>query len=444
MNLTSKRLAAPLLLIAWCAFAIWQVADYRRERDLLRATLQEQAHSILHAVIGGVESHRRRGPYYREQLQGMIDELVRSQDILAAAILAADGAIAASAGAHDKLRLNDAPKPGAYWDDAGFRLVEQFELPPAEPGGGLGRGPGRGQGQRGNRSRASNDDPFTSGGTYVVSILVDRDRTAALVRHAANSHRLFGLAGALVAAIAFIAWRASVKAIAAQAESRLLQHESQHLRELSQAAAGLAHETRNPLGIIRGWTQRLAQSEPDNDRQHQAQVVIEECDRLTSRINQFLAFAKPQPPRKDAVPLLPLFDELHGLLEPDLSEKQLQLRQHLTPSDTIVTADRELLRQALFNLLQNAIQFSPAEEAITITANCINGSRYRIEVCDRGPGVAVDSVDSLFTPYYTTRTDGTGLGLAIVRQIANAHGWSVNYQSRTGGGSIFALENIDG
>ena len=76
MNLTSKRLAAPLLLIAWCAFAIWQVADYRRERDLLRATLQEQAHSILHAVIGGVESHRRRVPYYREQLQGMIDELV--------------------------------------------------------------------------------------------------------------------------------------------------------------------------------------------------------------------------------------------------------------------------------------------------------------------------------------------------------------------------------
>ena len=69
MNLASKRLAAPLLFLAWCAFALWQVADYRRERDLLRTSLQEQSHSILHAVVGGVESHRRRGPYYREQLQ---------------------------------------------------------------------------------------------------------------------------------------------------------------------------------------------------------------------------------------------------------------------------------------------------------------------------------------------------------------------------------------
>lgn len=443
MNLASKRLAAPLLFLAWCAFALWQVADYRRERELLRTTLHEQTHSILHALVGGVESHRRRGPYYREQLQGMIDELVGSQDILAAAILADDGATVASAGAHDNLRLNPAVAPGAYWDDAGFRLVEQFELPPVEPGG-LGRGPGRGQGQRGNRNRAANDAPFAPGGAYIASILVDRKRTDALIRHAINLHLLVGVAGGLVAAIAYVAWRTSLKAIAAQAESQLLQRESKHLRELSQAAAGLAHETRNPLGIIRGWTQRLAQSEPDKDRQQQAQVVIEECDRLTARINQFLAFAKPQTPRQEAVPLRPLFDELSMLLEPDLSEKQLRLEPHLAPPETTVIADRELLRQTLFNLLQNAIQFSPAGEAITITANCNNVSGCRIEVCDRGSGVAADSVDSLFTPYFTTRSDGTGLGLAIVRQIASAHGWQVEYRPRSGGGSVFMLENIDG
>lgn len=445
MHLASKRLAAPLLFLAWCAFALWQYAGYRRERDLLRTSLQEQTHSILHAVVGGVESHRRRGPYYREQLQGMIDELAGSQDILAAAILAADGATVASAGAYDNLRLNADVAPGAYWYDAGFRLVEHFELPPAEPGGGgLGRGPGRGQGQRGNRNRAANDAPFTSGGAYIAGILVDREKTDSLIRHAINSHLLVGFAGALVTAIAYVAWRASVKVINAQAESQLLQRESKHLRELSQAAAGLAHETRNPLGIIRGWTQRLAQSEPDKDRQRQAQLVIEECDRLTARINQFLAFAKPQTPHQEAVPLRQLFDELSMLLEPDLSEQHLRLETHLTPPETTVTADRELLRQALFNLLQNAIQFSPMGEAITITATRNNGLGCRIEVCDHGPGVAADSVDSLFTPYYTTRSDGTGLGLAIVRQIASAHGWQVDYRPRTGGGSQFMLENIDG
>ena len=107
-----------------------------------------------------------------------------------------------------------------------------------------------------------------------------------------------------------------------------------------------------------------------------------------------------------------------------------------------IRADRELLRQVLFNLLQNAIQFSPRGDVVRITMRRLPNGRYRIQVADRGPGVPEDAVDSLFTPYFTTRPDGTGLGLAIVRRIAAAHGWEASYAPRPDGGAVFTLDGI--
>ena len=93
----------------------------------------------------------------------------------------------------------------------------------------------------------------------------------------------------------------------------------------------------------------------------------------------------------------------------------------------------------LFNLLQNAIQFSPEHGAVDVGVSLHNGAG-RIEVADRGPGVGPDAVEAIFTPYYTTRSGGTGLGLAIVRRIAAAHGWRVEYHARPGGGAVFRLD----
>jgi signal transduction histidine kinase len=103
-----------------------------------------------------------------------------------------------------------------------------------------------------------------------------------------------------------------------------------------------------------------------------------------------------------------------------------------------------MFRQALFNLLQNAVQWSPEGGTVEVALVRGHAGRWRIEVADRGPGVAAEAVGRLFSPYFTTRPTGTGLGLAIVRRIATAHGWEVGYTPRPGGGAVFWMDGIHG
>jgi len=246
--------------------------------------------------------------------------------------------------------------------------------------------------------------------------------------------------GVLLLLCVTIAWRVTLWAAG---RARLLETEARHLRDLSQAAAGLAHDTRNPLGLIRGWTQRLAQAElkPADEQQH-VQAVVEECDRITARINQFLAFAKPSEPAPEPFDPADVIEQLAVLVQPDLEAKELKLACNVAKPGRTIRADREMLRQALFNLLQNAIHFSPDGETVEISVASRHDGTFHIDVSDRGPGVASDAVDSLFTPYFTTRPDGTGLGLAIVYRIAIAHGWQIKYLPRPGGGAVFRLDGI--
>jgi two-component system sensor histidine kinase HydH len=266
-----------------------------------------------------------------------------------------------------------------------------------------------------------------------------------LIRRSTLSHTLVTVAGGLVILCLALVWRASVRLVETQGRARVLETETRHLRELSQAAAGLAHETRNPLSLIRGWTQRFADSQmAGSDRQEHTRAVIEECDRVTARINQFLAFARPCEPAAAEIEVCAIVDELTVILQPDLELKELTIRCQDESACKAIRGDRELFRQAMFNLIQNAIQFAPPGDTISVSIRATSGGQYRIDVSDRGPGVADEAIRSLFTPYYTTRPDGTGLGLAIVRRIAMAHGWEANYASRPGGGAVFSLEGIHG
>ena len=440
-----------VVVLASGALAWWQRHEYLHERELARETLHRQAHSVMNALVGGIRAHRNRGPFFTRQLQGSLSGLVQTPDILAVAVASDDGRMVLPVG---KATLLDTSPPivaGDFWDAAGFRLVERFELPPASggsyQGGGRGRG-GAGHGGPGwgratepeTSNHVDSESPFSAGGQFAAVLVLDRSQVDVRCRRAAWLRSSVVAAGALVLFCVSLAWRVTVRAAG---RARALETEARHLRDLSQAAAGLAHETRNPLGLIRGWTQRLIQSGLQSpEQQERAQAVVEECDRVTARINQFLAFARPCEPEMASVHARELVDELALLLEPDLDVKNVTLNRTALSPDKTVEADREMLRQALFNLIQNAVQASPDGQAVDVSMRRGQDGCRRIEIADRGPGVSAEKVESLFTPYFTTRPDGTGLGLAIVRRIASAHGWQFGYVPRSGGGSIFWLDRI--
>ena len=439
-----------ILLLAWGVFLQWQYQGFWHERELIEETLHQQAHSVMNALIGGILSHRRIGFYFDAQIQGALQELTKSKDVLGVSIISDDPKLKLSAGKTEHLSITPGSKSGYRRSGSEYCLIEKFKLSPlAEPTGrGMGRGGGRGSRLGGGGpwwldESETPQSPFDAGGEFTAVLLLDATRANTLIQRAAWSHAFVSAAGTLVLLLVALAWWASVRLVTARGRARVLETEARHLRELSQAAAGLAHETRNPLGLVRGWTQRLAQSEPDDPRREEhAQAVIEECDRITARINQFLAFAKPKKPTLELVDLDELLAELMAIVQPDLEAKHLAFEKESLRGGCRVRADRELLRQVLFNLVQNAVQFSPQGGVIAITLVRPRPGACRLEVADSGPGVPDEHIESLFTPYFTTRPDGTGLGLAIVRQIATLHGWEVRYRKRPEGGSVFTLEGI--
>ncbi len=432
----SRHTVAVTLVLAWAAFALWQYRGWRHQQFLVHESVRQQSHSVMSALIGAIQSHRRLGRFFDTQLRGLLDGMAQAEDVLAVAVNSQDGQWTVSAGDAKLLSPRELASPGDRWDRAGFVLVDRFEVTPLED-------PPPGRGRRRMLEDGPDSQQWAAEGTFWATLVLDRTRADALLRNAGWSHGIATVAGALVViGLAWI-WNTTVRLVEERGRSELLNSEARHYRELSQAAAGLAHETRNPLGLVRGWTERLVHDDVDAARkQLHAQAVMEECDRITARINQFLAFARPCEPDIVDVDLRDLASELRMILQPDCETKEVRLILESLPEGATVRADRELLRQALFNLVQNAIQFSSPASEVQLEWVVERDSTGRLEVCDRGSGVKLDDIESLFSPYFTTRTGGTGLGLAIVRRIAFAHHWRATYRPRPGGGAIFSLEGL--
>ncbi len=442
-----------VLLFVWLGFAAWQWHELTHEREQADDSLDRQCKTAHHLLVSSIVSHRRMGPSFDTMVQDSLEEIVKSNEILAVGIAVHDAASTESRSpilaAGDASVLDPAQPVGKtrYRWMGTFLLSSSFGAGGSGPGGGLGSALGGGFGRGRGRNQIEFDEEtsrFQAGHSYSTTFVLDRSDVDGQLLKASRLRISLVVTAGLIFFLLAIAWLVTVRLMEVRGRQRVLESETEHLREMGQAAAGLAHETRNPLGLVRGWTQRLAQAGTSSpDVQNQAEAVIEECDRITARINQFLSFAKPCNPQLEEVDLRDLVGELTVILEPDLEAKQLKIEHQPSGPPALVSVDREMFRQALFNLVSNAIAFSPNEGVIEIATVRGQDGKGRVEVADRGPGVSTDDVEFLFTPYHTTREGGTGLGLAIVKRIARAHGWHVGFRSRAGKGSIFWLAETD-
>jgi signal transduction histidine kinase len=214
-----------------------------------------------------------------------------------------------------------------------------------------------------------------------------------------------------------------------------------HLKELSLAAAGLAHETRNPLNIIRGQAQmisRLPAATPEV--REKSQTIVDETDKVTAQLTEFINYSRPREVRRTKVPLTAACSEIVRTLGYDIGEKKL--RVEVAGEPLAIEADEQLLRQVLFNLLINSIQAVSESGQIKIEVQRASATEASLEIRDDGPGVPAASRAEIFKPYFTTNQKGTGLGLAVVQQIVLAHGWEVACLAGEPRGAVFRLTHL--
>jgi signal transduction histidine kinase len=214
-----------------------------------------------------------------------------------------------------------------------------------------------------------------------------------------------------------------------------------HLKELSLAAAGLAHETRNPLNIIRGQAQmisRLPEAAPEV--REKSRIIVDETDKVTAQLTEFINYSRPREVRRTRLNLSAAANEIVHTLGLDLEEKKIHIE--VSGEALTVEADDQLLRQVLFNLLINAIQAAEVNGKIQIVIQRAGTAEAQLEVRDDGPGVVPENRQEIFKPYFTTHQKGTGLGLAVVQQIVLAHGWEIVCLANEPRGAVFRISHL--
>jgi signal transduction histidine kinase len=237
-----------------------------------------------------------------------------------------------------------------------------------------------------------------------------------------------------------LAWRTVARTSELQIRLVRASEMNTHLREMNLAAAGLAHETRNPLNIIRGMAQMLSR-EPNAppEIKEKSSAIVNETDKVTAQLNEFINYSRPREIRRATLPLPAAVQEVVRALNFDMEEKKVKLEIKGEPVS--IAADEQLFRQMMFNLLLNAVQaLEPGGEIQVITGK--RGNEAFLEVRDNGPGVPPERRKEIFKPYFTTHQKGTGLGLAVVQQIVLAHGWEIECLGNEPRGALFRITHL--
>ena len=238
-----------------------------------------------------------------------------------------------------------------------------------------------------------------------------------------------------------LAWRNIARTSELQIRLVRASEQNSHLKELNLAAAGLAHETRNPLNIIRGQAQMLARAAgAPPDAQEKSRIIIGETDKVTAQLTEFINYSRPREVRRTKVSPAAIASEVVRTLGFDIEEKKLRIEVGGEP--LMVEADEQLLRQVLFNLLINAIQAVGENGKIQFTISRAEKNEAVMEVRDDGPGVTAANRSEIFKPYFTTHQKGTGLGLAVVQQIVHAHGWDIECLTNSPRGAVFRISHL--
>jgi PAS domain S-box-containing protein len=204
-----------------------------------------------------------------------------------------------------------------------------------------------------------------------------------------------------------------IKAFEAQMELR------SRLSSLGEISAGIAHELRNPMGVIAGYT-KLLSKKADESLRPTVNAIAKEINVMNRIISDFLSFAKPAELNISDVDLKGIIENCVSVVAGGKGDIKTHIDIDGLPA---IKGDEVLLRQAFTNLVQNAIESMPKGGELSIRSSL--GDFIEVSISDTGPGIAENIVDKIFLPFFTTKDRGTGLGLSIVQKIIVSHGGNI-------------------
>lgn len=215
----------------------------------------------------------------------------------------------------------------------------------------------------------------------------------------------------------------------------------ERLAALGTLTAGIAHEIRNPLGIIKGAAEILQKRFGQNpEEEGLSGFILEEVQRLSGVLTDFLDFARPQTPNLSPTDLNPVLRRSLQLANLPSAYPNIEVELDLADRLPIVQIDPDQCQQAFLNLILNAAQAMPGGGKLTIRSRWNSGSMEAIaEIQDTGPGIADEAKAEIFNPFFTTKDEGTGLGLSIVHRIVENHDARIGFESEPGKGTVFRI-----
>ncbi|MBN1863801.1 MAG: HAMP domain-containing histidine kinase [Victivallales bacterium] len=461
-----KEIALTLLMLVLLVFfAVWQVSDHLRLQGDHVRILSLLKRDIGNAIAGVLNSQPRFGAivvesYVRGRLESLMD--VEKESPLRGVALLNDG---------DELIMKvDIGLPELWYECAGglssgYVLVSGNYSKVAAAAGYDGVNPVVGDQNTIlsviNLVSASSQEPLPPGGSQtadkVKSLLSEdflKSRSVAEIIYAVDvgflndavAKDFYLRTGSLLFCfIAFSVFLVSLFNLNRNARLSVQlaaeREKNERACELQLLAAGLAHEIKNPLNLVRGITQTISEAlGKDDGMRGKIATVAGEVDRISNRLNSFLAYSSMPESSPVEVDLRRMVDDISTLLAPDIEAKDIQFCNDVEVVRLL--ADEDALRQILFNLAHNATKAVGLAGHVDVCDGMEGRGKIWIEVSDNGPGVAEQYREDIFKPYFSIGSSGTGLGLALARHLASANGWTLRYVPRDGCGAVFRLEGV--
>jgi PAS domain S-box-containing protein len=215
----------------------------------------------------------------------------------------------------------------------------------------------------------------------------------------------------------------------------------ENLAALGELSAGIAHEFKNALATISGYAQMIHSDPAALDTSENAAKILDQTRSVTHVVTEFMRYARPLEISAERVDLIPLRDRVVSEIQELFPPVEIQTLGTFAE----VAGDEGLLRQALLNLVRNAVEAASAHSQkprVTLRGELIGSApelSQRVLISDNGPGIPAEVLPKLFLPFFTTKASGTGLGLAVVQKILLQHGGQIEARNLDQGGAEFIL-----